>query len=723
LTAPKGSREVREPTDIKTCLSPCRRVIFAVLVLSIIICLVYSNSLVAGWQLDDVTNIVNNEGLHLEAASGESLKRTLFSDPGRPGGLYRPVACLTFALNYYLGGLDVLGYHLTNMTIHIVASIFLYLLIYHTLCLPSVSEKYGLQAYSIALLSTLLWAIHPIQVQSITYIVQRMTSLAGMFYVMSMYFYVKYRTAQRDLRKAPFMCLCSLAFLMSFGSKENALLLPLSVFLYEILLVQKSSVSFLRKNALKIVFVGTAVILAGLLFLYYREGGFFGFLRDYEGRPFSVTERLLTEPRVILFYLSLLIYPISDRFSIAHSFPISTSLIDPPSTLVSILAIAGALIFLFVLARKSALISFSFLFFFVNHLMESSVFGLELVFEHRNYVPSMFFFVPLSMGLIKGIDSSGKETMRYLLLVFTLLLILGFSLSAYSRNFAWINLRTLWTDALQKAPDQMRVHHNLGFSYQETGEWDKAIYQYEQALKSPVVNRKDEAFATLYQLGKVYSERGDRKKAISWYLKAIRMEPDFSPALVNLAVVYDKEGDRENADRYTLQAIEVDPGGGLTNLNIGIYLLRNGMAEAAIPHLEVAEKELSLRSRALLYLGIAYKQKHQYGRATVHLIKCIQLDQKNITPRLYLAEIYLTTDHVLKAREQAEWITNIITKDQKIYRQMMDLLSPEGESRKIQPNGEALRPLILAALVKKSENIAVLSVEVKKDIEKASKIK
>jgi Tfp pilus assembly protein PilF len=714
---------VREPTDIETSLFPYRRSIFPVFALTIIIGFVYSNSLVAGWQLDDVTNIVNNDGLHLNALSVEGIKRALFSDPGRRGGLYRPVACLTFALNYYLGGLDVLGYHLTNMTIHIIASIFLYLLIYHTLCLPSLSEKYGLQAYSIALLSTLLWAIHPLQVEAVTYIVQRMTSLAGMFYLMSMYFYVKYRTAQRGLGKALFICLCSLAFLMSFGSKENALLLPLSVFLYEILLVQKSSVSFVRKNALKMVLVGIAVILAGLLFLHYRKGGFFDLLRDYEGRPFSLTERLLTEPRVILFYMSLLIYPISDRFSIAHSFPISTSLIHPPSTLLSILAIAGALVFLIVLARKHALISFSFLFFFANHLMESSVFALELVFEHRNYIPSTFFFVPFSIWLIKVIDSSAKETMRYVLLIFTLLLIIGFSLSAYSRNFEWINLRTLWTDALQKAPDQMRVHHNLGFSYQEMGQWDKAIYQYEQALESPVVHRKDEKFATLYQLGKVYSERGDREKAISWYLEAIRMKPDFSPALVNLAVLYEEEGAWQEADVYTMQALKVDPDGGLTNLNIGIYLLRNGMAEAAIPHLEVAVKEATLRSRALLYLGIAYKQKRQYGRATLHLINCIQLDPKNITPRLHLAEIYLTTGHVLKAREQAKWITDIVTKDQKIYRQVMDLLSPENESQKIQPNGEALRPLMLAVLAKESENIAVLSAEVKKDMEKASKIK
>jgi Tfp pilus assembly protein PilF len=708
---------------METCLPPRRRVIFPALALSILICSVYSNALVAGWQFDDIANIVNNEALHLEALSLEGMEKALFSETGRPGVLYRPVACLTFALNYYFGGLDVAGYHLTNVAIHIGASIFLYLLMYHTLCLPSLSEKYALRAHSIALLSAVLWAIHPIQVQAVTYIVQRMTSLAGMFYVMSMYFYTRYRTAHRNLEKALFISLCSLAFLMSFGSKENALLLPLSLFLYEILLVQESSVSFLRKNALKITLTGIAIVLAGLLFLYYRKGGFFGFLREYEGRPFSLTERLLTEPRVILFYLSLLVYPISERFSIAHSFHISTSLIDPPSTMLSILAIAAGIVFLIALARKHPLVSFSFLFFFLNHLIESSVFALELAFEHRNYVPSLFFFVPFSAGLIKAIDSSAKKTTRYVFVFFILLLVMGVGLSTFSRNFVWINTKTMWTDALQKAPDQLRVHYNLGFSYQETGQWDKAIYHYEKALESPEVHRKDERLTTLNQLGEAYSKRGDREKAISCYLKAIRMKPDFSSALVNLAVVYEAEGAWQEADHYTMLALKVDPGSGTANLNMGIHLLRNRMAEAAIPHLELALKEADLRSRAHLYLGIAYEQKRQYREAAVHLRKCMQLDPRNITPHLYLAEIYMITGHVLKAREEAQWITDIIAKDEKIYRQVMDLLSNERGSRIIQPNGEVLKPLILDGLAREEEKLEGLGAEIKNEMEKTSEIK
>jgi hypothetical protein len=334
-----------------------------------VVFLIYSNSLNCAWQFDDITNIVNNQALHLRDLTVEGLKRTLTADPGKPDGLYRPLACVSFALNYYVGSLDPLGYHLTNITVHILTSIFLFLVISRTLHLPSLASKYVSRSNSIALVAVMLWAVHPIHVQAVTYIVQRMTSLAGMFYILSLYFYLRSRTATTRKRTVLFLILCGLCFLMSFGSKENALLLPLSLFLYEVLLLQQSPVSFLKKNRYKIALLFAAVVIAGVSFLYYRKGGLLGFLGDYDARPFSLAERLLTESRVLLFYVSLLVYPISSRFSVAHSFPLSTSLLHPLSTLLSVMAIAAMLALLIALAKKHPLISFSFLFFFLNHLM------------------------------------------------------------------------------------------------------------------------------------------------------------------------------------------------------------------------------------------------------------------------------------------------------------------------------------------------------------------
>ena len=169
----------------------------AALLLSALILLIYSDSLDCSWQFDDITNITNNRFLHIEDLSLQNLERTLLADPGRPGHLYRPVACLTFGLNYYFGGLHVLGYHLVNIVVHILCSILLFLFLHHTLNSFSFGCRYASRSSLIALTAALMWAVHPIQVQSVTYIVQRMTSLAGLFYLLSMYFYAKGRTTRR----------------------------------------------------------------------------------------------------------------------------------------------------------------------------------------------------------------------------------------------------------------------------------------------------------------------------------------------------------------------------------------------------------------------------------------------------------------------------------------------------------------------------------------------
>ena len=168
----------------------CRRLIFSILILSLAIFSIYSNSVDCSWHFDDKPNITDNPNLHLSALNWDNIKRTLFSDRKNPTTFYRPVACLSFAFNYYVGGLDVFGYHLVNILVHLLTTIFLFLFLYNTLNLPSLKGKYHSKAFEIAMLATFLWALNPVQTQAVTYIVQRMASMAGMFYMMSMYFYL-----------------------------------------------------------------------------------------------------------------------------------------------------------------------------------------------------------------------------------------------------------------------------------------------------------------------------------------------------------------------------------------------------------------------------------------------------------------------------------------------------------------------------------------------------
>ncbi|MGD9032186.1 MAG: tetratricopeptide repeat protein, partial [Desulfobacteraceae bacterium] len=567
-------------------ISYCRKVVFAIVVLGILIFSIYGNTFDCSWHFDDEVNITDNPNIHLKELSWKSIKRALFSGRADPSALYRPVSCLSFALNYYFGELDVLGYHLVNTLIHFLASVFLFLFIYHTLNLPSLRTKYADNAYPIALLATLLWAINPVQTQAVTYLVQRMASMAGMFYIMSMYFYLKARTHVKGGQKVLLFMLCFSCFLLALGSKENAIILPLSLSLYEILLLQKITRENLRKNLRIFLVVAGAIFILGFAYIYVRGGNIFYFIGDYEVRPFTLWQRLLTEPRVIIFYISLLFYPMPHRLNIAHSIEISTSLLEPITTLLSILLIVGAIVCTMIIARKRPLLSFCVLFFFINHLVESTIFALELIFEHRNYIPSMLLFLPVAIGFWNLLKRySMKKSMKFIISLFIILLLIGLGHSTFMRNFTWKNEKSLWIDAVDKTPDIPRPHHNLGKYYQDIGDYKNAILEYEKALDKPENNRKDGAFVTYYNLGKIYGDLKDSKKALDFYKKSIAINPDYAPTYNNIAAIMDREGKYALAHEYLLKAFKLDPNNTEFHFNLGFHYVREGQPQKAVHHL------------------------------------------------------------------------------------------------------------------------------------------
>ncbi|MGD8986241.1 MAG: tetratricopeptide repeat protein, partial [Desulfobacteraceae bacterium] len=633
----------------------------------------------------------------------KSIQRTLFSGRADPSSLYRPVACLSFALNYYFGELDVLGYHLVNIFIHFLASIFLFLFIYHTLNLPSITTRYADNAYPIALLATLLWAINPVQTQAVTFLVQRMASLVGMFYIMSMYFYLKARIHVKPGQKVLFFILCFSCFLMALGSKENAVMLPLSLSLYEILLIQKITGKNLRKN-LRILFaVAGAISILGFAYIYVRGGNIFYFVGDYGFRPFTLWQRLLTEPRVIIFYISLLLYPMPHRLNIAHSIEISTSLLEPITTLVSILLIVGAIVFVVFIARKRPLFSFCVLFFFLNHLVESTIFPLELIFEHRNYIPSMLLFLPIAIGfwnLLKRYTM--KKSMKFIISLFIILLLIGLGHSTFMRNFIWKNDKSLWMDAVDKSPDTSRPHHNLGKYYQEIGDYEKAIHEYEKALEKPETNRKGEAFVTYYNLGKIYSDLKDPKKASAFYKRAIAINPDYAPSYNNLAGIADREGNYELAYNYLFKAFKLEPGNPGVNFNLGFHYLREGQPEKAIHHLHWLTNDKQFGDRVLLYLGIAFKQDGQLGRAVTYLRRAVLKNPRNIKPYLHLAEVFYRAGDHNQAKREAETAIHLI-RDKDTFEKIVDDLLKQDRSKNIHPRAAVVIPLIVEACKRRLE--------------------
>ena len=254
------------PINFKFFESP--KYLFTFITLFIILISIYSNSFYGEWHFDDFANIVDNPYVKIKSFSWLEIKHCMF-------GIYqdrllRPLSYFSFALNYKFGGMDVFWFHVVNFIIHYLTAIFLFLFIYNTLKLPLLREKYSLIAYPVALLSTFFWALNPVWVTSITYVVQRMASMAALFYIMSMYFYLKGRTAHNLTYTISFFILSLIAGFAAVLTKENAVMLPASILLFDLFLIQGVTKENIKKFS-KILFLPLLLIL---IIGFFYTGGF-----------------------------------------------------------------------------------------------------------------------------------------------------------------------------------------------------------------------------------------------------------------------------------------------------------------------------------------------------------------------------------------------------------------------------------------------------------------
>jgi tetratricopeptide (TPR) repeat protein len=428
------------------------------------------------------------------------------------------------------------------------------------LLLPILKECYKTTAYPVALVCVFLWAIHPIQISVVTYIVQRMASMAGMFYIMAMYLYLKARTTNNPNKRIPLFVLCGIAAVCSFASKENAAMLPVSLLLYDLFLIQGATRDNIKKNIK--IFILPAIMILTTGFYYFDLSSI---LSGYQYRPFTLTERLLTErlltePRVILFYISLLLYPVSSRLTLLHDVEISSSLFTPWTTLPSILIILLIIVIALMISQKRPLISYCILFFFLNHLIEGSIIPLELIFEHRNYLPSMFIFVPVGILMVYVLDYFAyKKSIQVIMLSGFLLVMAAFGHTTYIRNKVFKNDLTLWSDNIEKAPNLHRPHHNLGKALLVAGYYNEGVKEMETALKSKAGGRITQKYKTWYNLGVYYLHQKEYDKALAYFVKYIQHVPNQPKAYNAVARIMLCKNNLKLAEKYIKKAIILDP--------------------------------------------------------------------------------------------------------------------------------------------------------------------
>lgn len=547
----------------------------------------YWHTLDYPFELDDVLNIVNNHHIRLQLLDFESLYNAAFKSIIKT----RPVANLSFALNYYFSEYSPAPYRLVNIFIHIINGLLIYALSVMTLRLlhaqsSTVTEKEGnLDVISadaiqpVGAVVALLWLVHPLHTQSVIYVVQRMNSLAACFYLGALCLYIRGRLVPERKWKIIFFIFAVFSWILALGCKEIAGILPVVIIIYEWFFFQQLSRSWLRE---RVMVWGVLLLTFGLIALYFLgDNPIQNILSGYRVRDFTLLERQLTQFRVIAFYLSLIFLPLPGRMNLEHHFTKSISLFEPITTLITFFLIIGLIVLAVVMSRRSRLLAFCILWFFIHLAIESSIIPLEMVFEHRTYLPC--FGIIMLLVLVVWHKLPSVFNLRYILAAAAVVLL---STATVTRSFVWQSELTLWADCTKKSPNKARAHGNLCYALIKTDDLNEA---------------KDECFTS------------------------VQLDPKYYNGYNLLAIIFEKHGDHEKAKSYYKKALGLYPGFADANYNYGNLLVKEGQLDEGIKHLGLARNKYPKNWNVLLALGKSSAKKGNIDEAIKYFKEVIAL--------------------------------------------------------------------------------------------------
>ena len=495
----------------------------------------------------------------------------------------RPVTYLTFALNYQFGQLNVFGYHLVNIAIHLLNAVLVYLLARVTLRqAPLASSGMSVTRVTdfIPLLVALLFVAHPLQTQAVTYIAQRFTSLSTLFYLATLLLYIAARTASTQARRWSCYGLALFFAIAGMKTKEIAFTLPFMLLLYDLFFLDGGK----RQRLLWLTpfFLTLMVIPGTLLWLVATDGvvrpewKIDQSLNLANAHKTSEFDYLKTQFGVIVTYLRLLFLPIGQN--VIPAYPLAKSFFEPKiivSFFLLLTFFAGAIrlaLRSFQTGQRSPgrLIAFGILWFFITIAMSSSIIPLDvMLLEYRVYLPSFGFFFALVVATTLAVDKGWLSSRLFY--AASILIVLLLSAATVARNNMYNDKIVLFRDVLAKNPEAIGAHiglshafleskrfaealdeltiinikipndpnmmSNYGYALAATGRLDEAIMQFRKALTIS----QDNAFAHA-NLGFSYLQVGRMAEAETEMLLALKLSPDFGAARFQLALLYEDQG-------------------------------------------------------------------------------------------------------------------------------------------------------------------------------------
>ena len=527
----------------------------------------YWPTLENSFHFDDMANIVRAYPLHLSTISVEGLQRAL-AGATIPGRL---LPNLTFVLDWWRGAGDPAPFQVTNLILHLlnVAVLFLLLSLLLRRLYPNVPLRWWLGAVWLA---AAIWALHPIQTQAVTYIVQRMAEMAALFMLLSCYSYLRGRLTCGGARWG-WLAAAGAAALAAGISKESGWVMPALWWLMEYGVVRHGQPLVqvrLDRWLLGLPLVAVAVVavdlwLAGPLTAPLLVG--------YEGRDFTLTERLLTQPRVILFHISQILWPLPQRFSIFHDPELSTALWSPATTGLALLVVVGWIgVGLWALLQlRLRLIGALLLWLPTTLVIESSFVPLEMVFEHRMYLPSVGLAALLGVLLLRVVRAGNRN--RWLVWGGAMVLLPLLMVATVERLSHWRDPLTLYQSAINTVPNNVRANFNLANTLQQ---------------------------------------RGDHQQAINYYARVVALDPVNGDAYNNMAHSYQQLGQLQQARASFVQALAVAPNNYHSLGGLALLERTAGQVDAAVLLLQQAIAIAPYREDAYIHLSQLYREQQQW---------------------------------------------------------------------------------------------------------------
>lgn len=513
---------------------------------------VYLPGLSGGFYFDDQFSIAQAPAVHWQELSLQGVWAAATS--GRLPG--RSIANLSFGVNHLFGGLDPKGYHRFNLVVHLAVGLVLAWTCHAFAVQRPAAESARTAAPVAAALSATVFLVHPLNVQAVTYVVQRMTSLAALFSLLAFGCYLQARRAGSQSRTVRVLLLSAacVCWPLALMSKENTLILPAVVVVHELCFHRAAWRSRLAgmdrtsrvKSALAVVAIALAVVAIASAYVDYQA---ISFATTFPQRDYNGWERMLTQPRVHFAYATLLVWPAPSRLNLDHEFAVSRSLLDPPSTLAAVVFWLVFALGAIILARSRPRYGFPLLAYLLFHFVESGPLNIEMIFEHRMYLPMAALVMLLTAATV---DLGAR--LRMGVAVATALAIVPLAAANHTRNVTWSDPLSFYRDCAEKSPNKYRAVYNYGRTLVVRGSYFDAVPVLQQAIRlDPQKSQVHNELALAYQGINLPA------KAVAELQEAVRLNASDGEATYNLAVLLDNAGSHAEAARLYRHFLAILP--------------------------------------------------------------------------------------------------------------------------------------------------------------------